>query len=82
MNNKINGQIDIFMYMHEKKLPKEVEIKGFMDDGFCPNCNACMEDLVEECPYCDCKLLWNNWRRINLKENENEKLDSRSDEYI
>lgn len=45
--------------------PREVVVKGFMDDGYCPNCNGCLEDLVKECRYCGQLVSWEHWKAIN-----------------
>lgn len=60
----MQGQMTIYDF--PMFLPaKEVEVKGIMDDGYCPSCDACLNDLVEECPYCGQKLLWNRWKILN-----------------
>lgn len=50
--------------------PREVVVKGFMDDGYCPNCDGCLEDLVKECRYCGQLVSWENWKIINDYESE------------
>lgn len=62
------GQINFIDFLEEYNQEKEVDIAGFMDDGYCPRCKVILDDLIEECPYCHQKLNWDRWRRINLKE--------------
>lgn len=50
-------------YLPDK--PKEVNIKGICDDGYCPVCDSWVDDLIPECPYCGQKLSWNGWSLIN-----------------
>ena len=45
--------------------PREVVVKGFMDYGYCPNCEGCQDDLVKECKYCGQLLSWEHWKVIN-----------------
>lgn len=66
MDDQLKGQMSIYDYLR----PKEVIVKGLMDDGYCPNCNACLDDLIKECPYCGCELLWNDWKRLNMPDFE------------
>lgn len=49
----------------EKEEPKEVNVRGLLDDGYCPECNMCLDDLVERCPSCGTLLSWNEWRKAN-----------------
>lgn len=43
----------------------EVDVRGLLDDGYCPECNMCLDDLVEKCPSCGTLLSWNEWRKAN-----------------
>ena len=47
--------------------PQPVDIKGLLDDGYCPICKAGLDDLVEECPYCHTLLDWERWKILNAK---------------
>lgn len=49
-----------------------VDIRGMLDNGYCPKCNIWLDDLVEECPECHNKLDWTDWKNIN-EVNANEK---------
>lgn len=45
--------------------PVEVDIKGLLDDGYCPKCGSSLEDLVPICPHCKQSLIWERWKRFN-----------------
>lgn len=45
-----------------------VEVKGYLNDGYCPSCGACLEDMVPECPYCKISLNWDKWKQMNSME--------------
>lgn len=45
----------------------EVNVRGLLDDGYCPVCNLQLDDLAEQCPECGTLLSWNDWRRINAE---------------
>jgi len=47
------------------KEPKDVDIKGLCDDGYCPDCGVSLDDLTEECPECGCILNWDHWKILN-----------------
>lgn len=49
----------------EKEEPKEVNVRGLLDDGYCPECDGAVDDLAERCPYCGTLLSWNEWRKAN-----------------
>lgn len=66
-----DGQLNIFDYIHEKELVYPLEIKGLMDDGYCPKCNYLFgynETDLERCPKCGIKVDWSRWHRINDEE--------------
>lgn len=45
-----------------------VDIRGYMDDGYCPVCNLNLDDLIERCPSCGNIMDWSRWRKINEME--------------
>lgn len=59
-NYECDNQINMFN-------AQEVDVRGFCDDGYCPVCNASLEDLTERCTWCGTLLSWNRWRQINGK---------------
>lgn len=61
----MEGQMSIFYfpeYLPEKRTP--VNIRGLMDDGYCPVCDYPLEDLEEKCPKCGELIDWTRWREI------------------
>ena len=71
----IPGQMDIYEYMATIK-PRPVNVKGLLDDAYCPNCDTFLDDLkvldCKECPECGCKLDWEPWHRLNDEEENDE----------
>ena len=57
---EFEGQITIF-----EAFTREADVRGFMDDGYCPNCNSPLQDLVPQCKWCGQLLSWERWKRIN-----------------
>lgn len=52
-----------------------VEIKGLMDDPYCPKCGYGFWDYgkqnevdCEKCPSCGIRINWEQWHRVNDKE--------------
>lgn len=43
----------------------EVDVRGLLDDGYCPLCNICLDDLIDRCPECGNKLDWSRWKKFN-----------------
>lgn len=43
----------------------KVDVRGLLDDGYCPECNICLDDLVPECPICHSFLDWTSWKILN-----------------
>lgn len=67
----LEGQMNILDYLESFDKAEEVDIRGLMDDGYCPECGAALDDEEPRCPYCDQKLSWNRWRYVNkLREGE------------
>ena len=46
-----------------------VEIKGLMDDAYCPKCGYCFWETkemdCETCPSCGIRVSWEPWHRAN-----------------
>lgn len=64
----MEGQLSLF-----KKIP--LDIKGLMDDGYCPVCGYSFDDVngeldLERCPKCNTVVDWSMWHILNDKENE------------
>lgn len=57
---EFEGQITIF-----EVLTREADVRGLLDDGYCPNCNSPLADLVPQCKWCGQLLSWERWKRIN-----------------
>lgn len=57
-------QMSLFDYMDILK-PQPVDIKGLLDDGYCPICGGGLDDLVKACPYCGTLLDWERWKKLN-----------------
>ena len=60
----MEGQISLFT-----KQP--LQIKGLMDDGYCPVCGYYFDELKEldmdRCPKCLTAVDWTMWHRMNDK---------------
>lgn len=54
---------------------KEVDIRGLLDDGYCPCCNIMLDDLIEQCEQCGQFLSWERWKRINNVQ-DNDTIDT------
>lgn len=67
-DDQIPGQMDIYEYMAQIK-PRPVEIKGLLDDAYCPSCGYAFKDYQGEkdcdCPECGAKLDWSRWHDLN-----------------
>lgn len=61
--------------LKEKVYP--VDVKGLLDDAYCPGCNTCLDDLKykdsEKCPYCGLRIDWTPWHFLNDEEAADDK---------
>lgn len=62
----MDGQISLYDLLK----PQKVILKGICDDGYCPNCDDCVDYPesnidVEQCPHCNTYLDWSNWHIAN-----------------
>lgn len=73
---RCNGSQEPEPFMNEPVY--ELDIRGFMDDPYCPQCGYAFETIrtcknfevdCERCPECHVKVDWTLWHRINDKEN-------------
>ena len=50
-----------------ENVAREVDMKGLMNDPYCPYCDTPLLDHtdVEHCPECNQKLTWNHWHNCN-----------------
>lgn len=65
----MEGQISLFT-----KQP--LEIRGLMDDGYCPVCGYSFDELngeldLEYCPQCSTRVDWSMWHKLNDREVNN-----------
>lgn len=47
---------------------KPISCRGYMDDPYCPDCNAEIPDSeidADCCPYCGCRLDWKIYHILN-----------------
>lgn len=52
--------------MFIKRYPvKEVDVRGIMDDGYCPECEYPLNDLERQCSECGTYLDWRLWKKLN-----------------
>lgn len=52
----------------ERLYGRSVNLKGIMDDPYCPDCDTAFSDNeidVERCPVCGCLLDWKIYHLIN-----------------
>lgn len=59
------GQMNFIDFLEEYNEEKEVDIRGICDDGYCPTCGVWVEDLADRCMYCNQKLSWERWKKLN-----------------
>ncbi len=59
------GQMNFIDFLAEYDQEMEVDVRGLLDDGYCPRCDAPMEDLTEVCPWCGQRLSWERWKKLN-----------------
>ena len=57
-------------YSFFKKRP--LDIKGLMDDGYCPVCGYSFDEYggeldLEQCPRCGTLVDWEMWHKLNDK---------------
>ena len=47
--------------------PLSVEIKGLLDDPYCPKCNFRLDDYIDsdKCPECGVKIEWSHYHKLN-----------------
>lgn len=62
----MEGQMTLYDLMQ----PKKVILKGICDDGYCPNCDNCVDYpeeniYAEQCPHCKTYLDWSEWHILN-----------------
>ena len=61
-------------YLLDEEIIRPVVIKGICDDAYCPECDCCINEILEmdceRCPYCGCRISWEPWHRANDKDNE------------
>lgn len=53
---------------HDNEYGKSVNLKGYMDDPYCPDCDTALQDPdidKERCPVCGCLLDWKIYHIIN-----------------
>jgi len=59
--------------LKEKVYP--VEVKGLMDDAYCPKCGYCFNEIKEKdcdkCPVCKTRVNWKPWHDRNDEEDLN-----------
>ena len=62
-------QITIFEYLEEKNKIFEIDIRGLLDDGYCPKCGYAFKDWMGEvdidCPECHARIDWTRWHTMN-----------------
>ena len=61
----LQGQMNLIDFLEEYNQEVEADVRGLMDDGYCPKCGTYLEDLATECSCCHQKLSWNLWKKIN-----------------
>ncbi len=47
-----------------------IVFKGICDNPYCPLCNEALDDkkgVDKDCPYCNVKLDWSSWHKVNDK---------------
>ena len=63
---QLPGQIELF---GDKAVVHEMDIRGLMDDGYCPCCGYLFDEYKEldcpECPECGILISWTRWHRKN-----------------
>lgn len=62
----MNEQISLF------DKPKPLDIRGLLDDGYCPVCGHSFDEYggeldLERCPVCNTRVDWSNWHILNDK---------------
>lgn len=55
---QIDGQISIFDFLK----PKTGELRGLLDDPYCPTCGNGLNDYVNQCDHCGQSISWEHWK--------------------
>ena len=61
--------------MDEENITKSVDCRGYMDDPYCPDCNAAIPESETDCPvcpFCGCHLDWKIYHILNDQEVKND----------
>ena len=65
--------------LREKVHP--VDIKGMLDDAYCPGCGASLDETKykdsKTCPWCGLRIDWEPWHRMNDEEEEEDKCETK-----
>lgn len=54
--------------MDDNQKSKSIDLRGLMDDPYCPDCGADIPDSeidAPNCPYCGCLLDWKIYHIVN-----------------
>ena len=66
-----DGQMNIFDFFPRKEPIFPVDIRGMLDDAYCPKCQYSFDDKetdCERCPKCGLRVDWSPWHRCNDME--------------
>jgi len=61
-------QMTIYDFIPDPNKVLEVDVRGLLDDAYCPNCEDGIPDrFIDEpkCPWCGQRIVWTNWHRLN-----------------
>ena len=71
-NYECEGQLSIFDILKEPEPVYELDIRGYMDDPYCPNCDYAFitygakdETDCKRCPECHVRVSWGRYHLIN-----------------
>lgn len=61
-------QMTIYDFLPDPNVTLEVDVRGIMDDAYCPRCGDMIPDKcidATKCPECGQKITWGLWHRLN-----------------
>lgn len=66
----MEGQLNLFDTYLE---PKTGDLRGLLDNPYCPTCGSALNDYVDQCDNCGQLITWERWREYLSNDNNDYK---------